>query len=105
MLADETDRLTGKTKSISSVPIHLSIYSPHVIDLTLVDLPGLTKIAVEGQAENIVQEIETMVRNFVDNPNTIILAISPANQDLATSDAMKMARDVDPAGLSSCVCF
>ncbi|GJP57066.1 hypothetical protein CLOM_g16103 [Closterium sp. NIES-68] len=97
-IADETDRITGKTKGISSVPIHLSIYSPNVIDLTLVDLPGLTKIAVDGQHESIVAEIESMVRNFVDNPNCIILAISPANQDLATSDAMKLAREVDPSG-------
>jgi hypothetical protein len=31
-------------------------------------------------------------------PNCIILAISPANQDIATSDAIKLARDVDPSG-------
>jgi len=28
-IADETDRETGRNKGISSVPIHLSIYSPH----------------------------------------------------------------------------
>ena len=31
-------------------------------------------------------------------PNCIILAISPANQDLATSDAIKISREVDPSG-------
>lgn len=31
-------------------------------------------------------------------PNCIILAISPANQDLATSDAIKISREVDPTG-------
>ena len=41
---DETDRLTGTNKGISSVPIYLKIYSPHVLNLTLVDLPGLTKV-------------------------------------------------------------
>ncbi|KAG2546411.1 hypothetical protein PVAP13_9KG031926 [Panicum virgatum] len=97
-IADETDRITGKTKAISNVPIHLSIYSPHVVNLTLIDLPGLTKVAVEGQAESIVQDIENMVRSYVDKPNCIILAISPANQDIATSDAIKLARDVDPSG-------
>uniref|UniRef100_J3N517 Dynamin-related protein 1E n=1 Tax=Oryza brachyantha TaxID=4533 RepID=J3N517_ORYBR len=97
-IQDETDRLTGKTKQISPVPIHLSIYSPHVVNLTLIDLPGLTKVAVEGQPESIVQDIESMVRSYVDKPNCIILAISPANQDIATSDAIKLARDVDPTG-------
>lgn len=95
-VADETDRVTGKTKMISPVPIHLAIFSPNVVNLTLVDLPGLTKIAVDGQAESIVQDIENMVRSYVEKPNCIILAISPANQDIATSDAMKLAREVDP---------
>ncbi|KAH9625431.1 hypothetical protein KSS87_023298 [Heliosperma pusillum] len=97
-IADETDRMTGKTKAISNIPIHLSIYSPHVVNLTLIDLPGLTKVAVEGQQESIVQDIENMVRSYVEKPNCIILAISPANQDIATSDAIKLAREVDPSG-------
>ncbi|XP_074556246.1 phragmoplastin DRP1E-like [Curcuma longa] len=97
-IEDETDRVTGKTKQISPHPIHLSIYSPSVVNLTLIDLPGLTKVAVEGQPDSIVQDIENMVRSYVTKPNCIILAISPANQDIATSDAMKLAREVDPTG-------
>ncbi|KAH6773921.1 DYNAMIN-like 1C [Perilla frutescens var. hirtella] len=97
-IADETDRITGQTKQISNVPIHLSIYSPNVVNLTLIDLPGLTKVAVEGQQESIVQDIEMMVRSYVEKENCIILAISPANQDIATSDAIKLAREVDPTG-------
>ncbi|XP_014519868.2 dynamin-related protein 1C isoform X2 [Vigna radiata var. radiata] len=97
-ISDETDRITGKTKAISNVPIQLSIYSPHVVNLTLIDLPGLTKVAVEGQSESIVQDIESMVRSYIEKPNCIILAISPANQDIATSDAIKIAREVDPSG-------
>ncbi|KHN15457.1 Dynamin-related protein 1C [Glycine soja] len=97
-ISDETDRITGKTKAISNVPIQLSIYSPNVVNLTLIDLPGLTKVAVEGQSDTIVQDIENMVRSYVEKPNCIILAISPANQDIATSDAIKIAREVDPSG-------
>jgi len=36
---------------------------------------------------------------FCSQPNCLILAISPANQDIATSDAMKLAKEVDPIGL------
>ncbi|MCD7458633.1 Dynamin- protein 1E [Datura stramonium] len=97
-ISDETDRITGKTKQISPVPIHLSIYSPNVVNLTLIDLPGLTKVAVEGQSETIVEDIENMVRTYVGKANCIILAVSPANQDIATSDAIKLAREVDPTG-------
>ncbi|PNY03911.1 dynamin-related protein 1c, partial [Trifolium pratense] len=97
-ISDETDRITGKSKAISNIPIQLSIYSPNVVNLTLIDLPGLTKVAVEGQSESIVQDIENMVRSYVEKPNCIILAISPANQDIATSDAIKIAKEVDPSG-------
>ncbi|KAI3764349.1 hypothetical protein L2E82_14356 [Cichorium intybus] len=97
-IADETDRETSRTKQISSVPIYLSIYSPNVVNLTLIDLPGLTKVAVEGQSDSIVQDIEIMVRSYIEKPNCIILAVSPANQDLATSDAIKISREVDPKG-------
>ncbi|GMH21629.1 hypothetical protein Nepgr_023471 [Nepenthes gracilis] len=100
-IQEETDRVTGKTKQISPIPIHLSIYSPNVVNLTLIDLPGLTKVAVEGQPDSVVQDIENMVRSFVEKPNCIILAISPANQDIATSDAIKLAREVDPSGEST----
>ncbi|PSR93514.1 Dynamin-related protein like [Actinidia chinensis var. chinensis] len=97
-IQEETDRVTGKGKQISPLPICLSIYSPNVVNLTLIDLPGLTKVAIEGQPESIVQDIENMVRSYVEKPNCIILAITPANQDIATSDAIKLAREVDPAG-------
>ncbi|XP_042453158.1 dynamin-related protein 5A-like [Zingiber officinale] len=97
-IQDETDRETGLNKQISPVPIHLSIYSPNVVNLTLIDLPGLTKVAVEGQPDSIVADIENMVRSYIEKPNCIILAISPANQDLATSDAIKICREVDPKG-------
>ncbi|KAF3330349.1 dynamin-related protein 1E-like protein [Carex littledalei] len=97
-IQDETDRITGKSKQISPVPIQLSIYSPNVVNLTLIDLPGLTKVAVEGQPDSIVEDIEDMVRSYIEKPNCIILAISPANQDIATSDAIKIAREVDPTG-------
>ncbi|GKU95690.1 hypothetical protein SLEP1_g9019 [Rubroshorea leprosula] len=97
-IQDDTDKMTGRSKQISPVPIHLSIYSPNVVNLTLIDLPGLTKVAVEGQPESIVQDIENMVRSYVEKPNCIILAITPANQDIATSDAIKLSREVDPTG-------
>eukprot|EP00252_Welwitschia_mirabilis_P010362 TRINITY_DN2358_c0_g3_i1.p1 TRINITY_DN2358_c0_g3~~TRINITY_DN2358_c0_g3_i1.p1 ORF type:complete len:609 (+),score=115.10 TRINITY_DN2358_c0_g3_i1:285-2111(+) len=97
-IQDETDRMTGRTKQVSNVPIHLSIFSPNVVNLTLIDLPGLTKVAVEGQPESVVADIEDMVRSYIEKPNCIILAISPANQDLATSDAIRISRDADPKG-------
>ena len=39
-----------------------------------------------------------MIKEYIDQENTIILAVSPANQDLANSDALKLARTADPDG-------
>ncbi|KNA21818.1 hypothetical protein SOVF_039910 [Spinacia oleracea] len=97
-IQDETDKVTGKSGHISSIPIELSIYSPNVVNLGMIDLPGLTKVAVEGQPETIAQDIEKLVRSYVEKPNCLILAVTPANQDVATSDAIRLAREVDPAG-------
>ena len=59
---------------------------------------GLTKVPIDGQPASIVQELDDMARMYVRNDNVIILAVTPANADLATSDALRMARDVDPSG-------
>ena len=69
-----------------------------VLDLTLIDLPGLTKIAVAGQPADIENQIRDMVYQFISKENCLILAVSPANSDLANSDALKMAKEVDPSG-------
>ncbi|KAI8366934.1 Dynamin central region-domain-containing protein [Choanephora cucurbitarum] len=94
----ETSRLAGGNKGISRMPIHLRIYSPKVLNLTLVDLPGLTKIPIGDQPNDIEKQIRSLVMDFISNPNSIILAVTPANSDLVNSDSLKMARQVDPEG-------
>uniref|UniRef100_A0A673AVI1 Dynamin-1-like protein n=1 Tax=Sphaeramia orbicularis TaxID=375764 RepID=A0A673AVI1_9TELE len=94
----ETDRSSGENKGISPEPIYLKIFSPKVLNLTLVDLPGITKVPVGDQPEDIEAQVQEMILSFISNPNSLILAVSPANSDLATSDALKLAREVDPDG-------
>ncbi|XP_067341185.1 dynamin-1a isoform X7 [Channa argus] len=94
----ETDRLTGANKGISPVPINLRVYSPHVLNLTLVDLPGMTKVPVGDQPADIEFQIREMLMQFVTKDNCLLLAVSPANSDLANSDALKIAKEVDPQG-------
>lgn len=94
----ETDRLTGNNKGISNNPIHLKIYSPRVLALTLVDLPGMTKVPVGDQPENIEEQIHEMLLQFISNPNAIILAVTAANTDIANSDALQLAKAADPYG-------
>lgn len=96
-IQDETDR-TCPGNSISPDPIRLRIFSPNVVDLTLVDLPGVVKVSTHSQKSDIVEKIREMVYTFIRPENALILAISAANVDLANSDALSMAKEVDPKG-------
>ena len=69
-----------------------------VLNITLIDLPGMTKIAVGDQPSDIGQQINDMIMQFICRDTCLILAVTPANQDLATSDALQMARQADPEG-------
>ncbi|XP_036791742.1 dynamin-1-like protein isoform X2 [Oncorhynchus mykiss] len=97
-IEEETERSSGGNKGISPEPIYLKIFSPHVLNLTLVDLPGITKVPVGDQPEDIEAQVQEMILSFISNPNSLILSVSPANSDLATSDALKLAREVDLDG-------
>lgn len=69
-----------------------------VLSLTLVDLPGITKVPVGDQPPDIEMQIRDMVLQFISRENALILAVTPANSDLANSDALKIAKEVDPQG-------
>ncbi|ELU43983.1 vacuolar sorting protein 1 [Rhizoctonia solani AG-1 IA] len=84
-IVKDTELKTGKNAGISPVPINLRIFSPNVLTLTLVDLPGLTKVPVGDQPRDIERQIKDMVMNA-------------ATTDLANSDGLKLAREVDPEG-------
>lgn len=94
----ETDRMAGTNKGICPDPISLKIYSKRVVNLTLVDLPGITKVPVGDQPQDIELQIKDLLVKYIENPNSIILAVTAANTDIATSESLKFAKDVDPDG-------
>ncbi|KAI0025597.1 Dynamin central region-domain-containing protein [Xylariomycetidae sp. FL0641] len=97
-IENETARVAGSNKGINRQPINLKIYSPHVLNLTLVDLPGLTKVPIGDQPADIEKQTRTLISEYIAKPNSIILAVSPANVDIVNSEALKLARHVDPLG-------
>jgi len=97
-ISDETDRMAGTTKGISSEPIVLKIYSYKVVNVTLVDLPGLTKVPIGDQPVDIEEQIKALIIHYISNPHCVILAVHAANTDFATNESIKLARDYDPDG-------
>ena len=91
----KTQENVESKNTVVNKPIYLSITSNKVPNLTLIDLPGFTKVAVKGQSDEICKDIDDLVDEYIKNPNTIILAVSPANANIATSDALMLARKYD----------
>ncbi|KAB1997356.1 hypothetical protein ES319_D12G018900v1 [Gossypium barbadense] len=94
----ETNREAGGNKGASDKQIRLKIFSPNVLDITLVDLPGITKVPVGDQPSDIEARIRTMIMSYIKQPSCLILAVTPANSDLANSDALQIAGNADPDG-------
>ncbi|KAK3016260.1 hypothetical protein RJ639_006091 [Escallonia herrerae] len=94
----ETDKEAGGNKGVSDKQIRLKIFSPNVLDITLVDLPGITKVPVGDQPSDIEARIRTMIMSYIKLPSCLILAVTPANADLANSDALQIAGNADPDG-------
>ncbi len=101
-IQEEIFRLTtlyaGNTKNVVDIPIDIKIKSPNVPNLSIIDLPGLTNIALtdQGQPENIKLNIEKMLINYIKNPRTIILSIIPATIDVESDMGLGLIKDYDP---------
>ncbi|CAK0814491.1 unnamed protein product [Prorocentrum cordatum] len=97
----QTEEVAGKNKGIVNDPIVLTVYATGAPDLTLIDLPGITRVPIKGsdQSEDIEKLTRDMTLHYVRDPRTVILAVLPANQDMSVSDALQLARQVDPQGM------
>nr|XP_034371323.1 interferon-induced GTP-binding protein Mx1-like [Arvicanthis niloticus] len=90
--------IAGEGLQISSELISLEVSSPRVPDLTLIDLPGITRVAVGNQPADIEHKIKRLIRTYIQKQETINLVVVPSNVDIATTEALSMAQEVDPEG-------
>ena len=93
-----TDEVCKTNKNIVDKPIVLNVYSKTCPDLTLVDLPGVTRVPIGDQPKNIEQITKDMCRRYAEDPLTIILCVIAANSDIATSDGLMLAKEIDTSG-------
>ena len=93
-----TDEVCKSNKNIIDKPIVLNVYSQTCPDLTLVDLPGVTRVPIGDQPKNIEEITKNMAIRYIDDPLTIILCVIAANSDIATSDGLKLAKEIDTTG-------
>ncbi|XP_072369311.1 interferon-induced GTP-binding protein Mx3-like isoform X2 [Scyliorhinus torazame] len=91
------DLLTDKT-AISSELISLQVESINAPDLTLIDLPGIIRVPVGNQPQDVGKMTKQLIEKFIQKKETIILVVIPCTMDIATTEALAMARVVDPEG-------
>jgi replication fork clamp-binding protein CrfC len=97
-IEDLTDEVTKGDKNIVDIPIILNVYSPTCPDLTLIDLPGITRFPVGKQPKNIEEITRNMAVKYCKDPMTIILCVIQANNDIAVSDGLPIAKEIDTEG-------
>ncbi|KAJ8491637.1 hypothetical protein OPV22_013358 [Ensete ventricosum] len=93
-----TDEIAGSSKGISDVPITLIVKKKGVPDLTMVDLPGITRVPVHGQPENIYEQISQIIMKYITPKETIILNVLSATVDFPTCESIRMSQRVDKSG-------
>ncbi|KAL7845816.1 hypothetical protein AOLI_G00240080 [Acnodon oligacanthus] len=97
-VCEAQNELAGDGVGICDDLITLEIMSANVCDLTLIDLPGIARVPVQGQPEDIGDQIKNLIQRFIEKSETINLVVVPCNVDIATTEALKMAQEVDPEG-------
>ncbi|KAL2343247.1 hypothetical protein Fmac_004532 [Flemingia macrophylla] len=94
-----TEELAGHGKGISNNPLTLVVKKNGVPDLTMVDLPGITRVPVHGQPENIYDQIKDMIMEYIKPEESIILNVLSASVDFTTCESIRMSQSVDKTGL------
>ncbi|KFZ48187.1 Interferon-induced GTP-binding protein Mx, partial [Antrostomus carolinensis] len=97
-IREAQDVVAGTRGAISEELISLEIRSPDVPDLTLIDLPGIARVAVGDQPKDIGEQIKKLLKGIIGCKETLNLVVVPCNVDIATTEALKMAQEVDPSG-------
>ncbi len=87
------------SNGFSQHSIVIKITSSRSPDLTLIDLPGIVRTTTAGQDKDVINQVNNMIDQYISLPNTIILAVIPSNQDIATVDILERAHQVDQQGV------
>ncbi|XP_060671195.1 dynamin-related protein 4C-like [Ziziphus jujuba] len=95
---EATERIAGNGKGISNNHITLVVKKKGVPDLTMVDLPGITRVPVHGQPDNIYEQTRDIIMEYITPEESIILNVLSASVDFTTCESIRMSQSVDKTG-------
>lgn len=98
-IAKDRMGLNGSTQAFSKDILRIELSGPGQPHLTLVDLPGLIHAESKHQSAQDVELVASLVRDYMANPRSVVLAVVSAKNDYANQVVTKLAREVDPKGV------
>ncbi|KAI5316823.1 hypothetical protein L3X38_036530 [Prunus dulcis] len=93
-----TNSIAGSGKGISNTPLTLTLKNNGVPDLTMVYLPGITRVPVHGQPENIYDQIKDVIMEYIKPEESIILNMLSTSVPFTTFESIRMSQSVDKNG-------
>ena len=93
-----TNSICGNNKDIKDSPLIINVFSQTCPNLTIIDLPGISRVPVGDQPKNIEEITKEMTLKYINDPYTIILCAIDVNQDITTSDGLYLAKEIDYYG-------
>ena len=91
--------ISAQKRTFSNDVLRLEITGPDQEHLSVIDVPGIFKNTTPGlTTKSDIALVKDMVLGYMENPRSVMLAVVPANVDVATQEILELANDVDPDG-------
>ncbi|KAF3049263.1 hypothetical protein E8E11_009989 [Didymella keratinophila] len=85
-------------RALSRDLLRIEISAPDRPHLTIVELPGLIHSETKQQSSADVELVQDVVKSYMKEPHSIILAVVSAKNDYANQIVLKLARAADKTG-------
>lgn len=92
------DLKTGTGAVFSEDVLKIEIHGPSEDYLTMIDVPGIFRTTTQGTTKEDMVMVKELVKSYIKDSRTIILAVFPANVDVATGEILQLAEDYDQHG-------
>ena len=95
----DTGTSNSGTNTFSDDVLKIEIRGPKQQHLSVIDVPGIFRNTMEGMTtDSDIDKVRNIVNRYMQNPRSVILAVVPANVDIATQEILKMAGKCDIQG-------
>ncbi|KAF7558204.1 hypothetical protein G7Z17_g30 [Cylindrodendrum hubeiense] len=90
---------TGDGAVFSEDILKIEVHGPHEDYLTIIDVPGIFRTTTQGTTKEDMFMVKELVKGYIKDERTIILAVLPSNVDIATQEILELAEDYDKDGV------